>query len=247
MDKFKVEIINKEEAKELFKHWGITSCICYATPEKFAEKVGKSCLETSHFSGSRGRYIEFKIEEAPRAALDEMFRHEQGVFKNMESGRYVDFSDFNYYTSPLINSKPHIKKIYDDHMELTKKTYKEIVRLLKEDGITGERAYQEARGIAPMNYSTKCVIGFTVEALINLCNKRLCVCSQDHIRKLVKIMRDLVVDIIPELDEYLVAACDYNLYCGESKKRSCGRHLHKSEVKLILEEYKRNKKEINII
>lgn len=242
MSKFEVEILNKEEVKELFRHWGETSCVCYATPEKYAEGVGKSCLSTEHFSGSRGRYIEFKIKNVPRAALDELFRHEIGVFKNMESGRYVDFSNFTYYTSPLINSKPHIKKIYDNHMELTKKTYQEIVRLLKEDGITGERAYQEARGVAPMNYDSKCVIGFTVEAMINLCNKRLCVCSQDHIRKMVKIMRDLVVEIVPELDEYLQAACDYNLYCKESKKRTCGKYPLKSEVKLLVEEYRKSKR-----
>lgn len=242
LNDFKIEIINKEEVKELFKHWGTASCVCYATPNKFAERVGKSCLETEHFSGSRGRYIEFKIEEAPRAALDEMFRHEQGVFKNMESSRYVDFSDFTYYTSPLIESKPHIKKIYDEHMEITKKNYSEIVRLLKEDGITGERAYQEARGISPMNYNTKCVIGFTVEAMINLCHKRLCVCSQEHIRKMTKIMRDLLAEIIPELDEHLVAICESALYCPESPKRTCGAYPQKDELKLALEHLRKNKK-----
>ena len=48
----RVELINKEEVKDLFKNHGEFACTCYDTPKKFAKGVGKSCNESNHMSGS---------------------------------------------------------------------------------------------------------------------------------------------------------------------------------------------------
>lgn len=58
----KVELLNKEEVKNLFKNHGEFACTCYNTDKKYAEKVGKSCNESGHMSGSRCEYIKFQIE-----------------------------------------------------------------------------------------------------------------------------------------------------------------------------------------
>lgn len=237
----KVEILNKEECKELFKYWGLAAAKCYDTPKKFAERVGKSCLESGHFSGSRGRYIIFDISEVPRALVDQLVRHEQGVFKNVESGRYVNFSDFGYYIPPVLYKNSAALNVYMKHMEATQKNYNEIVSLLGEENITGEKAYEAARGIMPMNYNTGLVIGFTVEALINLMHKRLCVCAQDHIMKLAIEMKKQIIEILPELKPYLVAVCDAYGYCPESKKRTCGKYPQKDVLNTLILEYKKNK------
>ena len=242
MNNFKIEIINPEEVKELFAHWGRFAAKCYDTPLKFADRVGKSCLETKHFSGSRSRYIEFDITNVPRALVDQLVRKEIGTAKNVESGRYVNFSDFEYYTPPTLFKYPHIKEVYDNHMIRTRETYKTISKLLEEVNITGEKNYEICRGISPMNYCTGLCIAFTVESFIALCNERLCVCSQEHIRKIVKMMRDEVVRLLPELEGHLVAKCDALLYCPESAKRSCGRHIQKDEMKLAIKQYLENKK-----
>ena len=105
MEKFKIEIINPEEVKELFKHWGQFACKCYDTPLKYAERVGKSCLETGHFSGSRSRYIEIDVSNVPRDMIDQIIRREQGLVKNVQSGRYCDFSKFDYYVSVSATTK----------------------------------------------------------------------------------------------------------------------------------------------
>ena len=115
-----VKIINPEVLQNLYKNHGEFACECYATPKKFAEKVGKSCEADGHMSGSRCEYIKFEIE-ADRGTLEQMMRSEIGVrydnqdkyyymdlieaiprvspdeiVKNMQSFRYVDKNDFTY-------------------------------------------------------------------------------------------------------------------------------------------------------
>lgn len=238
-----VEILNPEESVALFKYWGIASCICYNTPEKFAEKVGRSCLETEHYSGSRGRYIMFKIGGVPRALVDQMVRHEVGVFKNVQSQRYVNMTEADYHTPGLLEVEgfEEVRELYDDTMLLIKEAYGGIVDLLKEKGIVGEKANEIARGVIGMNYNSELVIGFTVEALINLCHKRMCVCSQEHIRKLVLEMRAQVVDLLPELRTKLVPKCKYLLWCPESEKRSCGAFPQRGVVEEMVNQWKKQK------
>lgn len=234
---FKIEIINPEEVKELFYHWGRFASKCYDTPEGREVGVGKHCLESGHFSGSRSRYIEIDVSNVPRAMIDQIIRKEQGCVKNVESGRYVDFSDFEYFTPPVIERIPAAKEIYDSHMEMTRKNYSDIVNVLNENGITGEKAFESARGISPMNYNTGMVIGFTIESLIDMCHKRLCVRAQDHSRMFIKKIKDEVIKLIPEMKEHLVIQCEYLLWCPE--KKTCGLFPKKEDLKLIL---KNNKK-----
>lgn len=236
-----VSIINKEESKELFKYWGLSATKCYNTPKKYAINVGKKCLKTGHFSGSRGRYIMFEIDGVPRALVDQLVRHEVGVYKNVESGRYINFSDFDFYIPSVIRKNPKALKTYTIHMEHTKLNYELILKSLEEDDIIGEAAYEAARGILPMNYNTGLVIGFTVESLINLMNKRLCSCSQDHIRKLAQLMRKEVIEILPELEEYLVPICKRLNYCPENEHRSCGLRPQKHVVENLVKKYMEEK------
>ena len=73
----KIEIINKEEIKNLFKNHGDFACVCYNTPNKFSKKVGKmgkkglqsgqiSC-NISIVARTRGRFRAQRAEgERPR-------------------------------------------------------------------------------------------------------------------------------------------------------------------------------------
>lgn len=235
MKEFKIEILNPEEVKLLFERWGRFSCRCYATPKRFAGKVGKACLKSGHFSGSRTRYIEIDVSNVPRALVDQIIRKEQGFVKNVESGRYVDFSEFEWYTSPLIANIPEAKEIYDNHMLSTRETYQQLVKILNDHGITGERAFEAARGVSPMNYRTGMVIGMTIESFIDLCHKRLCTRTQEHSRHLMKMIRDAVLEIVPELTPYAVVQCEHLMWCPEGSK-CCGYYPTKEEVDL---EYKK--------
>lgn len=229
----KVTLINKEEVKDFFKKFGSVAAVCYNTDEKYAKNVGKSCLKSKHMSGSRGIYFKFKFEDCPRSLIDQMVRHDVGTFKNVQSFRYVLMDDFNYYTNSLIKKYPEIESIYDDTMRVIKENYATIVDMLKEQGITGEKANQAARGILPMNTNSKFVMGFTAEALFNFMNKRLCVRAEEHIRHLAKMMKLEVLSVLPEFVEYMVADCDKNMFCSEGKF-CCGKHLTKEQMQDLL-------------
>ena len=78
-DKMRVELLNAEEVKNLFKTWGDFSRVCYNTGEKVAsEKIGKHCFDAKHFSGSRSTYINFKISDVPRSTIDQLARKRYG-------------------------------------------------------------------------------------------------------------------------------------------------------------------------
>lgn len=240
-DKFKVEIINPEECKDFFRIWGLGACQCYDTPEKFAERVGKSCLQTEHFSGSRGNYIKFKISGVPRALVDQMVRHEVGVYKNVQSMRYTDSSNLGIY-APDDVVECGLIDVWTMAEESIRLAYDTTVLTLLAKGYNNEQARECARGLMPMNTESSLVIGFTFEALINFMNKRLCVCSQEHIRHLALIMKREVVKLIPDIASRLVPPCIDKMYCPESAKRTCGLRPQKDVVQQLVMDYMKSQK-----
>ena len=213
----KVELLNKQDFLNdgLFEKWGNSALVCYNSPKEDAIKIGKACLNSGHYSGSRGIYFMFKFTNVARSCIDQAIRHDVGIFKNVQSFRYVNKSGFSYYTSDVINSIPEAKKIYDETMDIVANNYSRLVNVLEDNGITGEVANQSARGIIPMNTNAEFVMGFTVEALINFANKRLCTRAEEHIRKLAKLIVKEVLGVVPELESKLVPQCGALLYCPE--------------------------------
>lgn len=239
---FKVELINAEDVVNFVKNHGEIASICYATNPKYAQKVGESVLQTGHFSGSRGDYFKFKFTNVPRALVDQSVRHDVGTFKNVQSQRYVNQAEFDmYYPNEIINS-PELIAIWQKHQRDTQEAYKATVQILNEKyGYTGEKASEIARGLLPMNVESVFIQGFTLEALMNYMNKRLCTCAQEHIRHVAKLMRDEVVKVAPIYEPYLVPICERQLWCPEDKKRCCGRRPVKSELEELIELGRRTK------
>ena len=239
---FKVELINAEDVVNFVKNHGEIASICYATNPKYAQKVGESVLQTGHFSGSRGDYFKFKFTNVPRALVDQSVRHDVGTFKNVQSQRYVNQAEFDmYYPNEIINS-PELIAIWQKHQRDTQEAYKATVQILNEKyGYTGEKASEIARGLLPMNVESVFIQGFTLEALMNYMNKRLCTCAQEHIRHVAKLMKDEVVKVAPIYEPYLVPICERQLWCPEDKKRSCGRRPVKSELEELIELGRRTK------
>ena len=60
------KILNPEVLKSLSHNHGVFACTCYNTPEKFADKVGKSCGENGHMSG---RAFRMKIQITTRLPI----------------------------------------------------------------------------------------------------------------------------------------------------------------------------------
>ena len=232
IDDIKVTLLNAEEVKDFIRRHGEVACVCYNTDEKYAEKVGKSCMIEGHMSGSRGDFFKFEIE-CPRFTIDQIVRHEQGVFKNVQSQRYVDMDDdFSIYVPPKVVNNPMLVEQYIQYEEMCKSQYKVNRTCFNDLNITGEQANDLMRTMLPIGVKSKVRIGFTLEALIHFMHKRLCVRADEPIRRVAKLMKEEVLKVQPEYAELLVPQCEDMMYCPE--KHTCGRYPSKKELKTII-------------
>ena len=227
LNDIKVTLLNPDEVKNFIRNHGMVACVCYDTDEKYAERVGLNCLESGHLSGSRGDYFKFEIE-CPRFTADQIMRHEQGVFKNCQSQRYVDMDNFECYIPPVVAENRKINSLYRASIETTQLCYKYIRIELERQGITGEKANDLMRTLLPIGVPTKLRIGFDIEALIHFMNKRLCVRADEPIRQVAKLMKKEVLSVEPRYAEYLVPQCQAMMYCPEHK--GCGAYPSKEEL-----------------
>lgn len=229
----KVTLLNPDEVKNFIRNHGYIACICYDTDERYAEKVGLNCLKSGHMSGSRGDYFKFEIE-CPRFTADQIMRHEQGVFKNCQSQRYVDMDNFDCYIPPKVSRDPELRKLYEELENTTKDFYGRIRNEMELRGIEGEKANDLMRSLLPIGVPTKLRIGFDIEALIHFMNKRLCVRADEPIRQVAKLMKKEILEVEPRYADLLVPQCKAMLYCPEHK--SCGAYPSKDELRKLIEE-----------
>ncbi len=160
----------------------------------------------------------------------QMNRSSVGVTINEKSMRYVDFSNAVIKIPPTIEGNEKAKEIFLDASKYVLNAYKELQDILAEDGITGEKSNQDCRYILPLGTETSAVYGYTLEALENFMNNRLCSRSQWEIRKVATLMRDEVLDVLPELKDKLVPRCEKLMWCPEGKG-CCGRKPTKEQLK----------------
>ena len=231
----KVTILNPEETTRLFEYWGKASCVCYDTETETPERVGKGCMNSGHFSGSRGRFILFKVEGCPRFTIDQVVRHEVGVMKNVQSFRYVSKDSFAYEVPVEITDNEYLLAKYHNHMMSTMELYTEIQEYVYNKTNSHERANEQARYVLPISTHADFVIGMTVEALIHFANSRLCIRAEDKIRELAITIKRATLELLPELKDKLVPNCKALLWCPEGHA-SCGAYPTKNElIKLITE------------
>ena len=231
----KVTLLNPDEVVNFIQNHGKIACVCYDTDEKYAYRVGYSCLKEGHTSGSRGDYFKFEIE-CPRFTADQIVRHEQGVFKNMQSQRYVDMDNFDIYMPPNVANDKQLRALYEEYEKTIKEWYQMSRVEMKARGIDGERANDLMRTLLPIGVKTKLRMGFDIEALIHFMHKRLCMRADLPIRQVARLMRDEVLAVAPRYEEFLVPHCEDLLYCPE--RHSCGRYPSKNVIKSIIDDAK---------
>lgn len=252
-----VTLLNPDVLKNLYKNHGEFACECYDTPKKYAERVGKSCEESGHMSGSRCEYIKFEIE-GDRGTMEQTMRSEIGVrynpeekyyymdmieaiprvspdeiVKNMASFRYIDKNNFTYVTPRNIEKYPQALAFYQNCMSNIDTTRRLIKEILIENGVDPHKAVEDANFVLPRATNTKLTIGFTPEALITFMHKRLCSRAQDEIHDIAVAMKKAVSEVNQEFAKELMPHCQYLLWCPEGKK-SCGAYPTREELKKII-------------
>ncbi|MFR5544751.1 FAD-dependent thymidylate synthase [Intestinibacter bartlettii] len=221
---FRVKFKNPEEVKGFIKKHGEFAIVCYNTDVKYAEKVGESCLQSGHLSGSRHLYMVFELKNVPRSAVDQIVRATQGFVTNVQSLRYCNKDGkVSIYIAPELLDSPYMVKTIKDQEDIVNAQYNYIQTFLEDGGITGEKANEIARTILPIGVATECNIAVNLECLMHLANVRLCTRAELPIRTIVKEMVKQVTEVEPRYKPYLVPNCVKNRRCPEGK-HSCGKY-----------------------
>lgn len=221
---FRVKFKNPEEVKGFIKKHGEFAAVCYNTDPKYAEKVGESCLQSGHLSGSRHLYMVFELKNVPRSAVDQIVRATQGFVTNVQSLRYCNKDGkVSIYIAPELLDSQYMVKTIKDQEDIVNAQYNYIQTFLKDGGITGEKANEIARTILPIGVATECNIAVNLECLMHLANVRLCTRAELPIRTIVKEMVKQVIEVEPRYKPYLVPNCVKNRRCPEGK-HSCGKY-----------------------
>lgn len=230
----KVTLLNPEQVKDLFYWWGQTSKVCYNTKTNKPENIGKHCMSTKHFSGSRSQYFLFQIDNCPRFTIDQAVRHEIGIMKNVASFRYISKNEFRYSAPVEIFDNQELFNRYNEHMNNTMELYSDIQDYVYKKTGSHERSNESSRYLLPLATESNFVFGLTLEGLIHFCNMRLCVRAEDKIRELATLMKKEVLQVLPELKDKLVPNCQAMLYCPEGNS-SCGAYPQKKDLLKIIE------------
>jgi len=168
-------------------------------------------LETGHSSPLEQVWFEFAISGVSRAFSHQLVRHRIGISFEQQSQRYVAFKRGEFpHTVPETVRKAG----FADKME---QAFADLGRLYQEMLDAGVPA-EDARFLIPNAAQTNFKITVNLQALLHICDLRLCTRAQWEFRKVASLMRAEVNRPFPELARYLQPKCGERRmgYCDET-------------------------------
>lgn len=211
---------------------------CYdTTNKKLFSKIAKECLLSNHGRVQEFPDIHFEFSEFSGKVIREIFRHKH-MSELQASTRYINMENFEYQTPPSIlkNKDAHDKWV--EGMGIIKQK----VTQLKELGIPTE----DYSNMIPLAYNTKGVIKVGLRELVHIFGVRSCNCAYHEARKFCAELKKAIKETGNEQwiwlsDNFFVPKCDLKLFCEEEKRwHLCKRHPKKSQIKKLIEDYKKN-------
>ena len=180
--------------------------------EKFLTKL----VDMGHESPTEHVSFTFMIDGVSRALLAQITRHRLASF-SVRSQRYVDESNFDYVTSPVLDENIYgLGKV----MANIATEYQSIKKILMDNGFTKEQANEQARAVLPNACATSLVMTMNARELMHFFNKRCCNRAQDEIRSVADEMLRQCKQVAPILFKNAGAPC-VSGNCPEGSM-SCG-------------------------
>lgn len=200
---------------------GTMAGICWNSPTDDTEKNikrAKECIASGHGRVMEYVDIEFVLDESSARMMRELYTHIGGDPTRLQSStRYVDATNFTYFTPPKIEADVGIKAIYDKAMTDIANAYMALVGV----GIPKE----DAANVLPLGMNSKMVMKCNLRMLENLMNQRLCSRAYHEIRKFAQQLKKQLSEKNDEwkwvVDNLFVPKCEKVGYCTEAK--CCGR------------------------
>jgi thymidylate synthase (FAD) len=154
----------------------------------------------------------FELKDITIAISRELLEH-RIASHTARSTRYNDEGAASFYIPNFKNATE--KKIYTTTMQYLQQQY---LKLREQCG------YEVARYVLPL--ATHCTYQWTVNArsLINFLRLRLCMNAAPEMQELAKNVKNLVVNLYPEIFETIGCRGSQSEICPEPKGRSCGKY-----------------------
>ena len=202
---------------------------CYDSTPDGSGKIMKHCIKSGHQSVTEFCDFTFHIEGISRALSHQLVRHRIASYAQ-RSQRYCSEDGFDYVTPKTIKDNDEATVVYKTIMKDLEFKYKQLQEL----GIPNE----DARMVLPNACETIIEVKMNLRTLMNFMHERLCTCAQWEIREMALAMKKVVVEQVPQLEEYLVPKCERfgkELgFCMETKKRreaiKCNRHPRLADI-----------------
>lgn len=185
------------------------------------ERLINLLRKSGHLSPFEHVTFTFAIEGISRACSHQLVRHRLASY-SQQSQRYVSEEEgFEYIIPPLIKNDPDLENIFLEAMEKSHEYYCKLIKELRNRGIKGEVAMQDARYVLPNAAETKIVMTMNARELLHFFRVRCCNRAQWEIRHLAIETLKLVKKIAPLLFINAGPAC-LTGKCPEGKF-TCGK------------------------
>ncbi|OAI38616.1 thymidylate synthase, partial [bacterium SCGC AG-212-C10] len=221
-----VTLISHSEAPMRSLYMAYRTCYSQLTPQQVLKRIGddritdaemrrfiEERLKTGHASPLEQISFEFAISGVSRAFSHQFVRHRVGISFEQQSQRYVTYKEGEFpYTVPETVRKAGLESEMADLFGQVSELYEKMVAA----GVPAE----DARFLLPNATNTNFKITVNFQALLHICDLRLCTRAQWEFRKVAALMRAAVVKAVPELGGYLQPKCgELRMgYCDESEK-----------------------------
>ena len=191
---------------------------CYDSSPAGEGRIMRHCYKSGHHSVLEFCDFTFRVSGVSRALTHQLVRHRMASYAQ-RSQRYCVEDGFAYVTPHSVEKREDALALYDQTVATIKEAYAKLMEL----GVPAE----DARMLLPNACCTEICVKMNLRELIHFCNERLCACAQWEIRAMAKEMVKAVMEVAPELKDFLVPKCEAHApysFCTESRSRSCGRH-----------------------
>jgi thymidylate synthase (FAD) len=183
-------------------------------------QIGIDCIESNHRRILEYADVTLEIDGYSTRVIRELYTHIIGVSRVQQSTRYINCSDFKYYTPESIKKDDKILAKYKFLMKEIANSYDWFIKM----GIKKE----DVANILPLGMNSKIVLKMNARALLHMSENRECVRAYKEFRALMQEIKDTLSALNDEwktVVNYMKPSCEVLGYCRE--KNSCGKYSKK--------------------
>ncbi len=199
-----------------------------AMSDEDVARLVRGLVRSGHLSALEHASFTFAVDGISRACSHQLVRHRVASY-SQQSQRYVHFgAGEGFVMPPNIAANPEAKPVFEEAMEVARRSYERLVELGAAEGRTNESVCEDARFVLPNAAETKIVVTMNARELRHFFSLRCCRRAQWEINRLAWTMRHLALEVAPLLFEGTGPGCLMG-GCPEGKM-TCGRPWSEEEV-----------------